>query len=352
MPRKQIQLQSISFEEVIVHTLPKHKKSDTDVEPRYSETVSPLSLPLRSVFKDKIVSALMSDKMLKLIFNEDSPSPIAALIGSIISGQLSKRKSRFVDVSKKIAKHLFDIQKGNNNEGILVIIPIRVNQSPAVILIKLEMDSGAQLVMNDKSKSFDINVIEDLMMTKKTRVYKIALLLKKDVQGVDYDAIVTDNQIDMKAKMEVQSWFITDFLGCKPYKDPKIVTQDFYNFTKAFIDMQDDDVTKAKYHQDLNSYLTKNTSRLNPTEFADDYLLTTNERNEYRAFLKTRGFGFSSFLKDLTQIENKVKKMAIEFTNGIIITSNRGRIQDKVVLENANDGQTKATITAKVKKIK
>jgi len=352
MPYNQILLSSIYFDEVIVHTLPKHKKDESEIEPRYSETVSPLSIPLISVFKDKIVSALAGDKMLKLLFDEDNPSPIATFTKLIIKEQQSNGKSKFVNISKKIAKHLFDTQKGNNNEGILVVIPVKVNQNPALVLIKLEMDSGAQLVMNDAMKSFDIKAIEDLMMTKKTRVYKVALLLNRDLQGVEFDAIVTDNQIDMKAKKEVSSWFINRFLGCKPYKDPKIVTQDFYNFTKAFIDMQSDDVIKAKYHQDLNSYLTKNISRLNPKEFADDYLLTTEERNGYRDFLKTKGFSFNSFNKDLTQIENKVRKMAIEFANGVVITSNSGRLEDKVILENAQDGQTKATITSKVRKIK
>lgn len=342
---------SISFTEVIVHTLPKHKKEDKETEPKYSEKNSKLTFTLQTIFKDKIVTALSSDKALKLIYNPESLSPVSAHSKSIIIGDANSRKIDFVGNSKKIARHLFDIQKGNNNEGILVAIPVKANQKSALVLIKLEMDSGAQLVLNEKTKSFDINTIQDLMLTKKTRVYKIALLLEKSLQGVKYDVIVADNQIDMKAKKEIKSWFISDFLGCMPYKDPKIVTQNFYNYTKTYIDTIEDDIKRAKYHQDLNSYLTKNSDFLNPQEFADDYLSTTKEKNNYKDYLTGKGFSFSIFSKDLSQIENKIRKMTIEFANGIILTSKNGKIDDKIKLEKTDEGQTKATITSRLKNI-
>ncbi|MGE9313295.1 nucleoid-associated protein [Niabella sp. CJ426] len=352
MTRKYIDISSISFNEVIVHTLPKHKKNEDDVEPRFSERMSPLTLSLKSIFKDKIVQALRSDKSLKLLYNPESSSTISTIAKEVIEELAIGKSEHFVANSKKIAKNLFDIQKGNNNEGILIIIPTKVNQSSALLLIKLEMDSGAQLVLNEKTKSFDINSIEDLMMTKKTRVYKVALLLKKSLQGVKYDALVTDNQIDMKAKVEIKSWFINDFLGCKPFKDPKVLTQNFYNYTKAFIETIDDDLKKAKYHQDLNSYIGKNIDYLNPEDFANDYLSTTAEKNSYKNYLKNKEFDFSRFQKDITQIDKKIRKMTMEFANGITISSDSGNINDKVKLEKTSEGQTKATITSKLRKIK
>jgi hypothetical protein len=352
MTRKYIDLSSIAFSEVIVHTLPKHKKNESEIEPRFSEKTSSLTLTLKNIFKDKVMQALKSDKTLKLLYNPESSSPISAIAKDIIEELAVGKSAKFVDNSKKIARNLFDIQKGNNNEGILIVIPIKVNQRSALLLIKLEMDSGAQLVLNEKTKSFDINSIEDLMMTKKTRVYKVALLLKRSLQGVKYDALVTDNQIDMKAKVEIKSWFINDFLGCKPFKDPKVLTQDFYNYTKAYIETIDDDLKKAKYHQDLNSYVGKNTDFLNPEEFANDYLSSTGERNNYRSYLKEKGFDFARFQKDTTQVDKKIKKMTMEFANGITITSDSGNIKDKVKLEKTAEGQTKATITSRLRKIK
>jgi hypothetical protein len=344
-----LELNTVAFDDVIVHTLPKHKKAEKEVVPRFSERFTKLTGNLKFFFKDKILTSLTGDKAIKLVYDSTSTSPVSSLVKSITA--TSNAKARISD-SKKIAQFLFDTQAGANNEGILLVIPCDVNRKPALILIKLEMDSGAQLVLNEKLKSFDIREVEDLMLTKKTKVYKVALLLNRVLQGVDFDGIVADYQIDAKAKEEVKSWYINKFLGCIPYLDPKIVTQHFYNFTKAFIDTIDDDIKKAKYHQDLNSYVQKNQSTLSPKEFADDYLSSTGERNRYKSFLDEKQFSFDGFLKDVSQIERRIHEMSLEFMNDVVITTKTGTLEDKVKLTKTDDGQTKAEITSKIRKVK
>jgi len=73
--------------------------------------------------------------------------------------------------------------------------------------------------------------------------------------GVDYDGIVMDFQIDVQARNDSHTFFISDFLGCKPFKDPKTTTQEFYKHTKSFIKLIDGEIKRAKYIQDLNSCL-------------------------------------------------------------------------------------------------
>lgn len=113
-----IDLSSIQLDRVIVHDIPKHKKNEADIQPKYSQMESSLPDGLRLFFKDKIVKALQGDKAFKVLYDSENSAPTSRLIGQI----LSKEADLFVDTSKGLAKHLFDIQEGNNAAGILLII--------------------------------------------------------------------------------------------------------------------------------------------------------------------------------------------------------------------------------------
>jgi hypothetical protein len=345
--KKGIDVSTIEIENVVVHTIPKHKKDDLTSEPKYSEEPSLLTESLKYFFRDKIMSALSSDKVFRLAFDTESTSPIPVYANDISN----KNELGLIENSRKIAQHLFEVQSGNNNEGILMVIGGSVNDSPACIIVKLEMDKGAQLILNSKRKSYDIKEIEDLMLTQKTKVYKVVLFFNKANHKVQFDGMITDFQIDTKAKQDFSSWFISKFLGCTPFEDPRITTQHFFSYTRAYINTIDDDILKTKYYQDLNSYVQKNTNTLSPREFADDYFKSTTHKNGYKTYLDAKKFPFGSFTKDIGQIQRHVQKITMEFENGVTIIGKKGTFEKKVKFERLDNGQTKAEITSRVKKV-
>ena len=190
------------------------------------------------------------------------------------------------------------------------------------------------------------------MLTRKTKVFKIALLFDRDSFSQDYDGHIMDFQTNIKQKKELSTYFINDFLGCRPYEDPKITTQRFYNLTCEFINFViEDPIKQAKYHQDLNSYLQKNNSSLNPREFAEDYLSDNIEKDDYRVFLSGKNFPFEAFLRDTILIDGKIQKFVLAFQNGISIVGNKGTFEDKVKITDEGGGIHKAEIISKIKKI-
>ncbi|MGZ3757253.1 MAG: nucleoid-associated protein [Mucilaginibacter sp.] len=344
----EVKLNTILIKNIIVHSIPKHKKdADGSVEPKYSKQESKLSDGLKLFFKDKITQALDSDKSFKICFNNSSTSPV-----SYISRQLlTKHGDNFIEHSKNLAKHLYDIQVGSNPEGILVCIFGTVNSKNTCFFLKLEMDKGVQLTLDPKTDSYDIEEVENLMLTQKTRIYKVAMFILRDDFEAKYDGKTMDFQIDLKQKKNVTTWFIDKFLGCYAYEDPKITTQKFYNLTRSFIDTIKEPIEQAKYIQDLNSYVQKNVSQLSPQEFANDYLESTEQKSNYKSFLESKDFSFSSFFRDTAQIENQVKKIMINFANDITIIGTKGVLNDKVKLEKLDNGQTRAEIVSRIKKI-
>lgn len=343
---KKIDLQTIAISNVIVHDLPKHKKDDSTIAPNCSKNESKLSDGLRLFFKDKVVNALGSDKSFKICYDTENESPV----GSIVDEMLTSNCSDLVESSTSIAKHLFGIQVGNNASGILVVIFGKLSSQNICILLKLERDKGAQLKLNPQTESYDIEEVQDLMLTQKTKIYKVALfILRKDFK-VKFDGLIMDYQIDVKQKKEIVTYFIEKFLGCKAFEDPKVTTQKFFNYTRAFIGTVDDELTKAKYLQDLNSYMQKNSQVINPQEFADDYLKSPH-KNGYKSYLESKKFSFSQSPKDIHFVENKIKKFIVSFVNDVSIVSNKGVFGNKVKMEKLDSGETRAVVTSRIKKI-
>ena len=188
------------------------------------------------------------------------------------------------------------------------------------------------------------------MLTQKTKIFKVAMFIIRDNFSSKFDGLIMDYQIDIKAKKEVTTWFIEKFLGCRAFEDPKITTQHFYNYTKAYIHTIEDEIVKIKYIQDLNSYVQKNNQQLNPKEFADDYLVSSAHKNDYKSFLESKKFKFNSFLKDTTQIDWQIKKIVVMFENDISIIGNKGTFKQNVKFEPLENGLTKAEIISKIKR--
>jgi hypothetical protein len=344
---KKMDLQTITVEKIIVHDIPHHKKSEVSVTPNYSEKESGITDGLRLFFKDKVVQALGSDRSFKICFDDESTSTVSWLV----SDMLKSGCADIVTTSKAIAKQLFDVQVGNNAAGILVVIFGKVNTKNTCMILKLERDKGAQLTLDPRTHSYNIEEVQDLMLTQKTKIFKVALFVLRDDFSAKFDGVVMDFQIDVKAKKEVVTFFIERFLGCRAFEDPKITTQKFYNLTKAYIDTIPDLVDRAKYIQDLNSYMQKNSHTINPREFADDYLKSSAHKNNYKNFLESKKYKFTASPKDTHLVDNRIKRIVVMFENDISIVGNKGTFDKKVRLTKLENGQTKAEITSKIKKI-
>jgi len=338
---------TIIIKKIIVHSIPKHKKDDYTQEPQYSEQESSLPDELRLFFKDKVVQSLGSNKELRVCYDSESVSPVSTHINQIISSN----GEDLISQSKSMAQYLFKIQDGQNASGILVIIYGEINDKGTCIIIKLERDEGAQLELDPITKSFNIKNVKDLMLTRKTRIYKVGLFIDKSSFEVKYDGSTADLQIDPKSKKVVTTWFIEKFLGCIPVENPKTSTKKFYDYTTTFIQAIEDPVKKAKYTQDINSYLQKNSHSISAREFANDYMETV-DKEKYGKYLKEKNFRMSEFPKDNDYIDSKIKTITMVFANDISIVGKKGTFANNVKLENQKDGTTKAEIVSKVKTVR
>jgi len=331
---------------IVIHDVPKHKKGDTVIKPIFSENESEVSDVLKLLFKEKVNSALQRDTAFRICYDSGLKSTVPLFISKIMQND-----DDFIAQSRAITQSLFDIQKGYNSAGIVMIIKGEISKFPICIILKLERDKGAQLKLDAKTKTFNATEIENLMLTEKSKMYKVALFINQSDFNVQYDGMIFDFQNNINNKKDLNTFFMGDFLDCKPFKDPRVTTKEFYKLTYTYIETIEDPVTKAKYLDDLNSYLQMNKPTVSPKEFVEDYFLDTQHKNDYQSFLEQKEFGFESFVKDTSLINKEIKKIIIDFENGISIIGKKGSFENKVKLEQLEDKQYRAEIVSKIRKV-
>jgi len=331
---------------IIVHDVPKHSKEDTSPKVDYSDRESNLTPDLKIFFKDKLTE-IISKRSFKVVFNPTTQSPVPEIIT-----HLNARNPRvnMVHPSKELAKYLYDIQKGNNPAGIVVAIEGTIRNNNVISIMKLERDEGAQLKKNQRSHFIDIVKVKDLMLTKKTKLYKASIFFKRSDFNSDFDGYVTDNQILPTSHLGVASFFIHDYLGCNFYDDTRISTKKFFEVTRDYITTIEDPIKKAKYFEHLISYASMPRSYIDTKEFIRDYL-EEDDRQHYEDFLENREFTLEYFAKDTELIDTHIHKIMIDFENDVQIISKKGDLGNKVKLSDEGDGLTKAEVISKIKQV-
>lgn len=343
MEKKDSALLNISH--TIVHDVPKHKKGESTSQIEYSEKESDLKAELKLFFKDKVSEAITT-KGFKVLFDSAATSPVPDLIKRLIS----EKRSTVVDSSKIISKHLFDIQTGWNPAGIVVIIKGEVSQKKVLVIMKLERDEGARLKKNQKAHYIDIESVRDLMLTKKTKLYKVGLFFNRDEFSADFDGFVCDNQMSTESTKAVARFFLEQFLGCQLYDDTRKLTQDFFEATKEYILRVEDPIKRAKYYEHLLSYMNRPVRMIDPRDFAINHF-EQGDRQSYEDHLGRLNVLIGPFEKDTELINSHITKMMIDFENDVSIISRNGELGDRVKLTDEGGGVTKAEIRSRIKRI-
>jgi hypothetical protein len=194
---------------VIIHEIPKHLKHDGGSGPVYSEIESELDTELAEYFHHKMVESLGSKKSYDIVVDVSAPSPVPKLLDTY----LGSSGTDFVEMSKQMAGHLHNIQDGTNPGGLLAVIDCEIGNDRALGIIKLEKEEGVRLEQrrHKGQLTFDLRVLRSLVLTERTRVYKVALFVIP-TEVTEYDAAASDNQSGYGSYNEVASFFLNKFL--------------------------------------------------------------------------------------------------------------------------------------------
>ena len=169
-----------------------------------------------------------------------------------------------------------------------------------------------------KGKStFNLEHLRDLMLTQKTKVFKVGLFVQMGNTLESIDGAVSDNQRGYYPTTEVADFFLKRFLGCKLREAPEITTKRLFQATEDFIrDVISEPEVKARYEIALLAELSSEAKTFAPRSFADRYLRVA-DRQVYISFLADVEIAPQPFDKDTDLIDTHLKRIQIDFESGI-----------------------------------
>lgn len=305
-------LAKLVVERTIFHDVPRHRKGQSREPPLLADAATTLDARRKSILRERLVRVMGTAYSVQFI--EETTSPCQEAVR-----ELTGSSADFIALSRSMALYLADLQTGSVSAGLLCLIDISCGSQRGVGILKLEREEGAQLRLSDtaKGKAFEMAVLDSLVLTEGTRLFKAALFLRRGKDRID--GAVCDGQRTTMGAADLARFWLT-FLGCKPEEDPRVVTQRWYDTTLEFINERvPDPEEKSSFHDHLVSELRSNRTTITPRTFIDDYV-PRRLQDDYQKFLVERGVGITRFPKDTSDFAAKLRRRSLSTAHGIHVS--------------------------------
>lgn len=340
-------LATLSISRIIIHDVPYHKKAGGGGGPTLSQIESPTNAELILFISEHIKKTIKPPNGFQVVRDPQSQSPMPQLILDILNGG-----PNFVRDSQTAAMHLYAVQTGVNPGGLLAICDCQFGDGTGgLAILKLEREEGVRLQQDQVRgrNTFQLSLLHELILTQKTKLYKIGLFTEDDGEPV---GTVCDQQRGYTPRSEIASFFLSTFLGFRLKEEPTVSTKRFFESAEEFINENvDNPVDQAEYHGHLVSELLSNRQIVNPNRFANDYL-KTRDRQRFISHLREQGAPTVQFPKDNELIDPRLKKTVIEFESGIQVRGKQEALDEKMTLRRQQGREVEATIKDRLKDIR
>lgn len=336
-----IDLGMLTVETVIVHDVPPRPVRGGGQPLVLSGVESPLTQELKNYFREKVIDTLGTAGY-RVLFDSTSPSPIP----SLVLDNLGSQTIDFVAMSQEVAQHLYNSQTGVNPAGLLCVLQVSLASESNLAILKLEREAGVrvQQTILDGKTTYNLEHLRELMLTEKTRVFKVGLFGQT---GSTLDTIVgtvSDNQRGYHPTTEVADFFLKRFLGCKLTVAPEITTKRVFQITEAFIaEHVTEPEVKARYEIALLSEMSSESATFGPREFAQRHL-RLQDRQPYMERLDEAEIPPQPFDKDTALIQSRLRKIQVDFESGIAVLGDPEIFEDYVSMRPLVDGRTHVEI--------
>jgi hypothetical protein len=312
-------LAKLKVRRAIFHDVPNHGRFSAAAEPTLSEAETQLDVARQSHLRTRLVRVLGSKSAYPIVFKAGTGSPVPAEIRAFTSKHLSS--DAFVAMSQAIAGYLFEQQNGAVSPGLLCVLDVAVAQRSAVVLMKLEREEGARLELIEKTgkKTFDMSVLDNLVLTDGTRLFKTAIFMRTGKGDDDFDSIACDGQLSPSSSDDMAQFWLR-FLGGEFTVEPRVATKRFYEAALRFVnDVVTEPVQKNDVYEHLQSQLKTTKSQFSPKAFTEEFV-PKEFRKLFQQHLETHGAPVAVFKKDLVDIEGRLRKSQYLTERGAVIS--------------------------------
>lgn len=343
-----MEFKNLKINRIIIHEIFKRDLEKQVVEPRYSHTISELDEDGIEVLTERVINAIGNkSNSLEMEIKNSKMNSCIQLIDSLLKSD----DESFINNSKSIAYKLADSQLSRRIPGGVVVLfdgTIGLNNISIGGIIKAEIHSGFTRAKTDENDEI-LKYLSDLLLTPQQKLYKIAIFIKENPSAKtieeQYATFVYDHNMKKSETKEAASYFYDVFLGCMFKKNSKLITKNFYEGTKEFInELEITDEEKVDLNMQLYSYLKSPiNSTLSIEEFSTNSL-KEELRDSYTDYMVNKDIPRTLIQKDNQYLETRLKQRKIKFSNEISIIGPSDKFNDLIKVIDAEDSNKSTTI--------
>jgi len=310
-------LATLQIRKVIFHDVPRRFRGEVQT-PTLSEVECAIDPAKIALLKEKLVRVLASSSAYDLELQPQPESSVPKLVRDAILGSLAG--SNFVTVSQSMASALLEHQPGSASAGLLAVVTCTLGGQHGLALLKLEREEGAQLKLSsrDGKKTFEMDVLADLVLTDGTKLFKAALFAPTGLED-GIAVLACDGQRSYTWTDELAQFWIR-FLGCKLREAPRITTKKFFDATLHYIN---ESVSEPEVKNDLYDTIVsemKSQKRVfAPKKFIEDYI-PAEHGEPFREHLEQQNISMKQFHVDTSEIKSHLKRRSLLTSAGVRIT--------------------------------
>jgi len=307
--------------ELAIHVVLKQPRG-LHIEPRLSEALTPLDREASRFLEAKFTQAI--EEANDIVRMDDPQSPLPELIQGYHSGGRN-----LLETSQLIAERLQMVQSGSTSDGLLLVGHASQDRRDLLVVAKMEHESGARAeprTDGDGKSVYRIEVLNDLFLTSKTRVFKVALFDDRCADPETFRGRLTDSQVPGRA---LADYFLHDFLGCERARKAEVLTQSFFKaVARATRGLGISE--RARVHVAVITELSSNAQQVRVREFAASHL-PVDAREDFLEVVRQANVP-SVFTKDTALIEGELNSIQVDFENGSILYSLPEAIGETVLI--------------------
>jgi len=313
------QLATLVIKKVIFHDVPNASRSGAGSAPTLSEIETDVNARQKTLLQKKLTKVIGSKHAYPIQFNPIATSTVPAQIKLLT--EKTPNSQKFVASTQLMANDLFEKQISMISPGLLCVIEVAAGGQAGVVLMKLERHEGAQLKLSKTGgkRTFSMSVLEDLVLTDSTRLFKAAMFVRTGSEESDFVAAACDSQLNVGSSEDLAKFWLK-FLGCTFIAEPRVTTQRFFDASVEFINhVVTDGVVKNDLYASLHSELKSKRTTFSPRTFIEEYV-----PDEYRAplreHLETRKVSLTAFQKDTSDIDTRLRRRSWETSKNVLIS--------------------------------
>ena len=224
----------------------------------------------------------------------------------------------------------------------------------AVAIVKLEREEGARAIPTDHrgELTFDVEHLQDLMLTGKTRVFKAALFTQHGTDLGGIEGIASDNQTARGTRFGIADFFLRRFLGCRLQEDPATVTSNFLEAAQGWINTDIADPSKqTDYIVAVLTEIRRNVDAIDPELFAREHL-DLEDRQDFLEHIDDHGVPIVVFPKDTSLVATQLRKVSMNLASGLTVIGTPDAFEEKVKTNATADGRVEISITDRLTNVK